>query len=152
VNTEIVVVALIPVLWVGLSVAARAIAGKPIVFFSVPGAVFQERTASGCEWDVWWRRFGSASNCLVVALTGTRLVIRPFTPFNLMLLPEVWGLEHDVPLRRLIGVQRERHWLQRGVMVRFRDESGSERAMFLKLRREEDFLRHVQALPRDGLT
>src|SRR4051812_1216237 len=93
---------LVLLLWVAAAVTAsvffRLSRGKPILFFSVPNAVFQERTASGRSNDRWWRQPGGASNCLVVAITRDRLVIRPFFPFNLLFLPESYGLEHDVPL------------------------------------------------------
>jgi hypothetical protein len=95
-------------LWiVGLftvSAVYRQMTQKPILFFTVPKAIFVQHTASGFCRDTWWRQLGGASNCLVVAISQQRLVIRPFTPFNLMFLPEIYGLEYDVPLNNVVTV------------------------------------------------
>jgi len=40
-----------------------------------------------------WGRIGGASNCLIIAVTRDDLVVTPRFPFNLMFLPEVYGLE-----------------------------------------------------------
>ena len=135
---------LMSLLWVlavvSASVLFRRSRGKPVLFFSVPNAVFQERTASGCSNDGWWRRLGGARNCLVVAITPARLVIRPFFPFNLMFLPETYGLEYDVPLSSVFRATAERSLLRRRVRVCFRD-GDRECDVSLSLRNPEDFLR-----------
>ena len=136
----------ISVAWVAavvtVSVFHRKARGKPILFFSVPDALFQKRTASGCSNDRWWRRLGGANNCLVVAVTADRLVIRPWFPFNLMFLPETYGLEYDVPLSSVTGATEDRFLLRRRTRVTFRD-GDRECDVSLYLKEPDDFLRRV---------
>jgi hypothetical protein len=137
---------LMSLLWVlavvSASIVFRRSRRKPVLFFSVPNAVFQERTASGCSNDRWWRRLGGANNCLVVAITPARLVIRPFFPFNLMFLPETYGLEYDVPLGSVVRVIVDRSLFRRRVRVWFRD-GDRECDVSLFLKQPEEFLRLV---------
>jgi hypothetical protein len=137
---------LVLLLWVAAagtaSVFVRLSRGKPILFFSVPNALFQERTASGRSNDRWWRQLGGASNCLVVAVTRDRLVIRPFFPFNLLFLPETYGLEHDVPLSSVCSATADRSFSRRRVRLILRDGDG-ERDVSLFLRQPDEFLRLV---------
>lgn len=138
---------LIPLGWLALvvtvSILFRRSRGKPILFFSVPNALFQERAASGHSNDTWWRRLGGASGCLVVALTVDRLVIRPFFPFNLMFLPEMYGLEVDVPRADVTTATVEPGLFRPSVRVGFRDENQTNREMSLYLRNPDEFLRLV---------
>src|SRR5262245_25948147 len=112
-------------LWVAavvtVSVFVRRSRGKPVLFFSVPNAIFQERTASGCSNESWWRRLGGANNCLVVAVASDRLVIRPWFPFNLMFLPEIYGLEYEVSLGNVRTVTVDRFLTRQRVRLTFQD-------------------------------
>ena len=138
---------LIGLLWVlavaTASILVRRSRGKPVLFFSVPNAVFQERTASGCSNDRWWRRFGGANNCLVVAITRDKLVIRPFFPFNLMFAPEMYGLEHEIPLSSIVRTSADRFLFRRRVRVHFR-EGDRERDVSLFLKRPDEFLAELK--------
>lgn len=130
--------------WIGGSILYRVSRGKPIFFFGVPDAVYQERAASGHSRRFWISRFGGARNCLVVAITADRFVVRPWFPFNLMFLPEIYGLEIDVPLDRLISAKPAQGLFARGTDVRFRIESGDPREFRLYLRRPKEFLSAVK--------
>ena len=83
--------------WLGaafvLSAIYRLVRRRPVLFFSVADADFLERGASG----------GNARNCLVVAVSAGRLIVRPFFPFNLLFLPEVYGLEFDTRSTTFFG-------------------------------------------------
>ncbi len=117
----------------------RRIRHRPIFFFSVPEARFVEALASGYSNDRWWRRFGGVRNCLVVAVTANRLVIRPWFPFTLMFLPEVCGLEFDVALTDVFSVTVHKGVFKSFVRVRFRN--GSARGdVTLILRQPDGFL------------
>ena len=70
---------------------------------------------------------------MIVAVTPDALVVSPKFPFNLMFLPEVYGLEHNVPLSKIghIDEQRARAsnvmiWLNDGqkLGLKLRDPSG----------------------------
>ncbi len=74
---------------IGVSIVFRRSRGKPL-FPKVPvDAIYVEKSASG-RW---------ASNCLLVAVTQKALSVVPKFPFNLMFLPEVYGLERTIPIR-----------------------------------------------------
>jgi hypothetical protein len=134
-----------PLIWIfGLllaSVAYRKRKGKSILFFTVPKSIFIRHTASGfCR-----NRIGSVKNCLVVAISHQRLVIRPFTPFNLMFFPEAFGLEHDVPLNNIISVSHYRYFFRSSLRVLLRDEKGASHEIILFLQCPEEFLKHLPA-------
>ena len=122
-----------------LSIAYRLLRKKPIFFFSVREARFIEGMASGYSNDRWWRRFGGVRNCLVVAVTGDRLVVRPWFPFTLMFLPELSGLELDVALTDVLSVTVSTGAFKRFIRVRFRDQT-SRGDITLMLRYADDFL------------
>ncbi len=95
--------------WVALVVAAsilrRLQVGKPIVPKPPADAIFVETRTSGHSLKTWWTQIGSAKNCLLVAVTPTTLVVTPQFPFNLMFLPEVYGLEFIVPRQAITSVE-----------------------------------------------
>jgi hypothetical protein len=134
----------VPLIWLALVVVGSALVRrsrrKPVFFFSVANAIFQEHRASGCSTDSWWRRLGGARNCLVVAVTPERLIIRPHFPFNLMFLPEIYGLEFDVPRASVTEVIADHSFLRRRVRIAFRDEDQTLRTMSLFLKRPDAFL------------
>jgi len=83
---------------VGISVAFRRSKGKP-VFPTLPDdAVYVDKSASG-RW---------ASNCLLVAVTDEALSVVPKFPFNLMFLPEIYGLERTIPVSSIREVRQLR--------------------------------------------
>lgn len=83
---------------VGASIAFRRWKGKP-VFPKIPAdAIYVDKWASG-RW---------ASNCLLVTVTGKTLSVVPKFPFNLMFLPEIYGLERTIPLNSIRDVRRLR--------------------------------------------
>jgi hypothetical protein len=83
---------------ISISVVFRRSKGKP-VFPAVPDdAVYVDKRASG-RW---------ASNCLLVTITEKALSVVPKFPFNLMFLPEIYGLERTIPIRSIREVRRLR--------------------------------------------
>jgi len=87
------------------SVAYRRSRGKPIFFTRVENAAYAESNASGHSNRTWFTRLGGANRVLVVAVVDRRLVIRPRFPFNLLFMPEIYGLEHEVPLDQITSIQ-----------------------------------------------
>ena len=83
---------------IGASIVFRRSRGKPVFPTVPPDAVYVDKQASG-RW---------ASNCLLVAVTDKALYVVPKFPFNLMFLPEVYGLERTIPLRNI----RDVRWLR----------------------------------------
>jgi hypothetical protein len=130
--------------WIVASIFYRRSRGKPIMFPSIPHAEFIETAASGHSNRTWYTKLGGASRCLVVAVTGQRLIIHPRFPFNLMFLPEVYGLEHDVSAERVtraeVGYDRPG-----SVRLEFRDPGDRLQDVTLYLQKPSEF---VQALGR----
>src|SRR5688572_13369504 len=77
------------VLWNGLAISwqvRRLLRSGRTVLARVPeDALFVERWTSGASGKTLFSRLGGANNCLLVALTKTRLLIRPHCPFNFFL-------------------------------------------------------------------
>lgn len=119
---------------IGVSVAFRRSKGKP-VFPTVPDdAVYVDKWASG-RW---------ASNCLLVTITDKALSVVPKFPFNLMFLPEIYGLERTIQVRSIREVRRLRGFgLGNNVAVDY-----GEAELRLKVRNPQAF---VDALARSSV-
>jgi hypothetical protein len=103
--------------WVGASIVFRLTRDKPIFPKRPNDAVFYEGWASGRSLATIWGRFGGARGCLMISITPQRLVVTPRFPFNLMFLPEVYGLEAQVP-RSSVRIEKESSGLlRRGVII-----------------------------------
>lgn len=131
--------------WVGGSIVYRRAHGKPVLFFGVRDAVFQERVASGYSTRNVVTKMGGAHNALVVAVTRDRLVIRPYFPFTLLFLPEIYGLDYEVPLHNIVRAEEKKvMMLWTRVSVEFRNPADNEvREVILRLRDPKAFLAAV---------
>lgn len=121
---------------IGISVAFRRSKGKPL-FPAVPnGALYADKSASG-RW---------AQNCLLVAVTDEALSVVPKFPFNLMFLPEIYGLERTIPVGA-IGEVRQLRGFGSGNNV---SVDYGEARLRLKVRNPEAFVDALAAarLPR----
>lgn len=125
--------------WVGVSVIYRLRVGKPL-FPRIPGdAIVSQRLASGRNRRNWLIGLGRARNCLNVAVTRNELLVSPMFPFNLMFLPEIYGLEVRLPLSSITSVERTAslwgemltvHFGDKGPLdLRLRDPDSFERAL-----------------------
>jgi hypothetical protein len=131
--------------WLCTSVVYRLLRRKPILFFSVAGSQYLEQGVSG----------GAARNCLVVAIAEGRLIIRPFFPFNLLFLPEIYRLEIDVPVENVVSAEllsgpRRSAWrnlfsVGRNVHVSVRQPGHRTETIQLQLASPEAF---IKLLPR----
>jgi len=127
--------------WTLGSIVYRRAHGKPVLFLGIADAVFQESRVSGNSTRNWITKLGGAKNVLVVAVTHDRLVIRPSFPFTLFFLPEVYGLEYEVPLRDVLRAEEKKTMLWRRVHVEFRNPADNEvREVILRLRHPKEFL------------
>ena len=126
--------------WVIASVVHRRAHGRPVLFRTVPNADFIENTASGHSHRTWYTKLGGASRCLVVAIDRGRLILRPQFPFNLMFLPEIYGLEHELPVDRVSSVVFKQGRFRNLIDVQFRDTDGGDEHVTLYLKRPDDFL------------
>ena len=137
----------LPLLWIGgwitASVVYRRNAGKPIIPRQPDRARYKEGQASGWNDGSWVGRLGGANRCLMVSVTDRELVVTPFFPFNLMFLPEIYGLEFRVPLTSIRQVEDRRSFFRAAVVVHLPD--GKRFGLFL---RDSDAFR--QALRQTG--
>ena len=133
-----------------LSVIYRTNKGKPVLFWSVPNADFIVHFASGHGGRSWFHGFAGANSCLVVAVARGRFIVRPWFPFNLLFLPEIFGIECDVPLEWVTSVDcSESRFSIRRIVIEFNDELLQPRAISLRLRDTERLLEFLPAAKQD---
>jgi len=119
---------------IGASVIYRRASGKPI-FPRIPvHARFADRWASG----------DFASNCLLVAVSDNTLTVVPRFPFNLMFLPQIYSLEHNIPLATIKRIEIMKGLFARSVLIVYGD---NDRSLRLRVR---DPLALETALRRHG--
>ncbi|PSJ36509.1 hypothetical protein [Allosphingosinicella deserti] len=97
---------------VASSIIYRRMVKKPIIPKMPADPIYGEGRASG----------GMASRCLIVAVTDDALLVGPRFPFNLMFLPEVWGMEYNIPVSDVAEVRTKRSVFGANVRV-FHGES-----------------------------
>lgn len=129
---------------VAVSIAFRKRRGKALFPKAPPDAFFSERGCSGRSLDTPWGRIGGARNCLLVALTPERLVITPTFPFNLIFLPEIYGLDHNLSYSAIRDVVDRKGIFGRHVTITYADTK--VRRVELRLRHHEAFLQGLRQL------
>jgi len=107
--------------------------------------LYHERFASGRSDRNWLTRIAGASKCLLVTVTDSELLVRPWFPFNLSFLPEIYDLEHRIPISKISGI-RERQGLfgSEIVDVDFPSSSGGTRRFSLQLVGTAAFLKALR--------
>ncbi|MFC1773538.1 hypothetical protein ACFL3A_09325 [Pseudomonadota bacterium] len=103
---------------------------------------FSEKGASGWSHKNFLTKLGGARNCLNVELGRAGLWIRPFFPFNLMFLPELYDLEHFIPREKIQGVNPQQRIWGKSVVIDFTSEKGIDKRVELRLRKHDEFLRY----------
>lgn len=142
--------ALLGLAWVfalaGVSALVRVRRGKP-VFAHVPkDAIFTEKWASGRSFRNLITRFGRANNALLVAVTPTKLIVRPHFPFTLLFLPEIYGLELEVTPSQLRGAEERQVLWRKSVVVEYALPGRGDEQMELRLKDRAGFLDAIQTL------
>jgi len=127
-------------LWVVASIIYRKSRGKAILPSKPKSSLFYEGWASGHSNRNIFTKLGGASNCLLVAVTPDSLIIQPRFPFNLMFLPEIYGLEYRILRLNIRTVEKKGRIFGKGVEIQFIDVDGSERSVRLYLKRTNEFL------------
>lgn len=130
---------------VAVSVLYRQSRGLPFFAKAPPNASFVERWASGNSNRHILALIGGASNCLFVALTPDRLIIRPQFPFCLMFLPEFFDLEHSIPRQNILSVAEVTRFFSKIIEIKFVTPSKAEQSVFIKLRDPAAFLEAIRS-------
>jgi hypothetical protein len=127
-------------LWVVASIIYRKSRSKTILPSKPKNSLFYEGWASGHSNRNIFTKLGGAHNCLLVAVTPDFLIIQPRFPFNLMFLPEIYGLEYRIPGLNIRTVEKKGRIFGKGVEIQFIDVGGGEKSVRLYLKRTDDFL------------
>ena len=139
---------LLAVGWIALaiavSIAFRKKRGKPIFPKAPQDAIFSERRCSGRSLDTPWARIGGAQNCLLVVLTPQKLTVIPTFPFNLIFLPEVYGLDHSLDISAIREVTDRKGILGRYLTITYANPK--LRRLELRLRHHDTFIGSLQRL------
>ena len=134
--------------WIALAIAVSIVfrkkRGKPIFPKAPVDALFSERGCSGRSLDTPWARIGGARNCLLVALTPQELTIIPTFPFNLIFLPEIYGLGHSIDISSIRKVVDRKGILGRCLTTTYADPK--VRRVELRLRHHDAFIGSLQKL------
>jgi hypothetical protein len=131
---------------IGASILYRRKAGKAIIPRLPADAVFTERGCSGRSLANIITRLGGAHNCLLVAVTADRLIVTPFFPFNLMFLPEIYGLDYSIPGAAIREVDVRRGLLGRRVIISY--QVPDIREVELRMRKLDRFVAALEVLRR----
>ena len=130
--------------WMGFVILAsilyRRSKGKPIWYLKETQVLFSEKRVSGNSHRTWYTKLGGANNALFVAVTPDVLVVRPHFPFNLMFIPEIYGLESRIPLSQLRSVDPRRKMGQDIIDIEFETAEGQRERLSLGLRHRARFL------------
>lgn len=127
-------------LWLLLSVVHRRWRGKPMLARRAADARYVDRWASARCGTGLLARLGTARNCMHVQVTATQLRLHPHFPFTLGFMPEVYDLDHDVPLDRIRSATILGGHAVQAVEVTYEAGGSAPRVMQLLLRRAEAFV------------
>ena len=86
---------------------------------------------------------GGAKNCLNIAIADKRLYVFPIFPFNLMFLPEIYNLEHVIPLDQIESVELKKGVVGNSLELTFQS-NGKTKAIKLRLKKIEEFINVLQ--------
>lgn len=128
-------------LWIGASIFYRKSKGKPIFPRKPEHPVFFESSGSGHSNRNFLTKLGGARNCLSVAVTEDSLIVQPIFPFNLMFLPEIYGLEYNIPRKNIRTIVEKKAFLGRIVTLEFATSDGEQHSIELRLRGMDQFLK-----------
>ena len=117
--------------WLAASMIYRKSKRKPLFYKKPSYTKFRQGNASGNSHGNWLTRIGGARNCLVVQVTENELDIHPFVPFNWFFLPEIYGLEHRMPLSQIVSVKIVKKIFWRKVEAEFRTRDGGNEGVSL---------------------
>jgi len=111
------------VFWLVVSAYMRTKSGKPL-FPALPStAEFKESRCSGRSLKNLLTRIGGAHRALLVYVKDGELVVTPFFPFNLLFLPEIYGLDYTIPTRSISKLERKLSLFGEKVVLRFENDT-----------------------------
>lgn len=146
INLEILQFALL--IWllalVGGSILFRRLRGKPILRSSPSLYRYREGWISGYSHRGVLTFFGGARRCLTVTLTDRLLTVHPNFPLSLFFLPEVYDLDHRIPLEQLRSVEKKQKFFSTAVDVTYETARGALHTFSIFVRDSDQFVYSVQ--------
>jgi len=113
----------VPPLWIAVVVAAsiwyRRSKEKPIFPSMAADAAFGQRGCSGRSLGGAFSRMGGANNCLLVMVQKNYLIVTPQFPFNLMFLPEIYGLDIEAPIESVTAIRPIKTLVRKALRIEF---------------------------------
>ena len=98
--------------WIVGTTVARRRRGAHFFMPTFVDRRFLETRRSGRSLRNWLTRVGGARNCLWVVVTADRVRVGAHFPFSTMYLPEIYGLDLDVPATAVRSVEIRRRWVR----------------------------------------
>lgn len=129
--------ALVSALW-------RKRTGRPIFPHLPKQADFAEAGCSGRNLQSAITSIDGARNVLLVSIIEGQLSIVPMFPFNLLFLPEIWGLEFHLPVAAIVSLST-RNGLN-GTTVTLELPSGMRGHFDLRLRNPGGFIGAITSI------
>ena len=139
----------VAITWILLGIAAsiiyRKLKGKPIFPRRPLNASFCETSASGHSNRSQLTRLSGARRCLMVAVTKDSLLVQPTFPFNLLFLPEIFGLELNVDKVGVRIVEEKKVMFGKAVVLEYVTADQLTQSIELHLRGMDQFLKALSA-------
>jgi len=101
--------------------------------------VYQESFASGASQKNALTQIGGARNCLRLVVTKEVLWVTSWFPFSIF--TALYDLEHVIPIRNILSVQRLSSSSRDGLLLTYAEEPGSNHSLKLYPKDRDAFLR-----------
>lgn len=132
---------------IAISIIYRVRKGKYILRPEFPNARFSETWRSGSSHRNLLTRLGGAHNCLWISVTDKELLVGPHFPFNLMFLPEIYGLEYRIRGLDILSVDElSSFFLGKRARVRFRSPQRGEETFEVTVKDLDGFRRAIDGI------
>ncbi len=144
-----------PLIWLfGVIVASilfRRFRGNPIFRAGPRSYRYKEGWISGYSHRGILTFLGGARNCLTVTLTDNLLTVHPNFPFSLFFLPEVYDLDHKIPIEKLRSVEKKQKLFSMAVDITYETARGASRTISMFVRDKDLFIYSLQMAARSLL-
>jgi hypothetical protein len=132
---------------IALSVIYRLRKGKPILRPKSLTDRFSETWRSGSSHRNLLTRLGGARNCLWITVTDEEILVGLHFPFNLMFLPEIYGLEYRIRGSDVLSVDELSSFLLgKRMRVRFRSPARGEEIFEVAVKDVNGFRKAVEGI------
>ena len=125
-----------------LSILFRLQTDKPLFARRLEAAKFSEVWASARVGTGPLARRGTAKNCIHIQITDKSLEVHPHFPFTLGFMPEIYNLDHRIPLSEITSVSILGAGRLSTVEVKYAIRSGETGVAQFLVKDAASFIRH----------